>query len=74
MKKTILVLLIVASGIFTAKAQGDTNSDLPGSFTIDVGLNMLNGAPGEMGLRTFGSRFFNFYYTYDTPITKNTLL
>lgn len=70
MKKGILFIITLASIVYTSSAQ---KSNVPGSFAMDVGFNMLNGAPDDMKTSTFKSRFFNFYYSYDIEMTKNLL-
>ena len=46
--------------------------DLPGTLTVDFGLNFLNGAPDNMNLKFFRSKGVGLYYLYDVPIGEST--
>ena len=45
--------------------------DLPGTFTLELGLNRTNGAPSDFKGGFWGSRTLNIYYQYDIRILKS---
>lgn len=42
--------------------------DIPGTFLIDLGFNLLQSEPENLELNLIGSRTVNLYYYYDMPI------
>lgn len=79
----ILVLVLVSFQLFsqsteTEPAQPESKSavktgrpDIPGTFTLELGLNFGNKEPDRWETRTMGSRTFNVYYQYDVRIGKS---
>lgn len=45
--------------------------DIPGTFLIELGWNILMDAPDNMDLGNFGSRTVNMLYFYDIPLGKS---
>ena len=42
--------------------------DIPGNLKVELGWNFLQDEPAPMEIRSFGSRSFNVYYTYEFPV------
>jgi hypothetical protein len=73
-----LVGILILTGISFAAISQDTepkkrNSrpDLPGIFTLELGLNRGLQAPKDFSLGFWGSRTINFYYQYEMRILKS---
>jgi hypothetical protein len=77
------VLLIIALSAFgqteTAPTTTPTTTpekkyarpDIPGTFTIEIGVNNALDKPNRFDLGFWGSRTINFYYQYDLRIMKS---
>jgi hypothetical protein len=48
-----------------------TRPDIPGTFTLELGVNSASGAPNRFDLGFWGSRSLNVYYQYDIRILKS---
>lgn len=48
--------------------------NLPGTFVIEVGVNMLQNAPATLETNLIGSRTANFYFFYDMPIGNSNFV
>ncbi|GAA0890516.1 hypothetical protein GCM10009122_01940 [Fulvivirga kasyanovii] len=48
--------------------------DVPGTFLIDIGWNILQGAPDNFETNLIGSRTINMYYYYDMPIGNSNFV
>jgi len=82
--KKLFVSVIIFSIAFSSFANEGTNPknglkpmeirkrkarpDIPGLLLIELGWNVLSGAPDELDIAPIGSRTINFYYMYDMPI------
>ncbi|MBT1707718.1 outer membrane beta-barrel protein [Fulvivirgaceae bacterium PWU5] len=53
----------------TTKRKG--HPDIPGNFTLELGVNRASGAPDNFSLGLWGSRTVNIYYQYDIRILKS---
>lgn len=70
MKKGLIILLTIVSGMAYAQSTEDVKRgkpDIPGTLLIDIGFNILNEGPADMDLKFFGSKSVNLYYQYDIP-------
>ncbi|MEQ9441604.1 MAG: outer membrane beta-barrel protein [Cyclobacteriaceae bacterium] len=69
------IALVLTSYSYTCAQQTTTyegaQPDLPGMLLLDFGLNFLQNAPDDMGLRSWGSRGFDVYYLYPIPIGES---
>ncbi|ELR70309.1 hypothetical protein C900_03994 [Fulvivirga imtechensis AK7] len=48
--------------------------DIPGTFLIDIGWNLLQSEPSTLELSLMGSRTLNMYYYYDMPIGNSNFV
>lgn len=73
---TYTILFIAISISQTSIAQDTTEKmgqkkgrpDIPGTFLIELGWNVLQSAPSQMDINTIGSRTVNMLYFYDIQI------
>ncbi len=52
----------------TRRVAPGAEPDLPGTLTMNIGFNFLDGAPNDMDLRFWPSKGVSFYYLYDLPL------
>jgi hypothetical protein len=78
MIKTYALLIALAVISLPALAQENTpvekrkgRPDIPGTFTLEFGLNQPSGAPSRFDQAFWGSRTLNIYYQYDLRILKS---
>lgn len=48
--------------------------DIPGTFLIDIGWNLLQNEPSNLNTSILGSRTVNMYYYYDIPIGNSNFV
>lgn len=76
MKKLSTLFVIFLFAAASIQAQDDNTSkrerkgrpDVPGTFLIELGFNLLQDAPDVMDTKVSGSRTLNLYYYYDKQI------
>lgn len=71
----LFLLLISFSALSQSTEPRPTTArpDLPGTFTLELGLNRGLDAPERFDLGLFGSRTVNLYYQYEFRILKSKL-
>ncbi len=68
----ILTLNVCAQTTETPQTQKTSaRPDIPGTFTLELGLNRGLSAPDEFSLGLWGSRTINVYYQYELRILKS---
>jgi hypothetical protein len=71
---SIALLLTVGYNAMAQSASATVKSrrpDIPGTFTVDIGVNRLTDKPNNLKYGFWGSRTINLYYFYDTRIGKS---
>lgn len=48
--------------------------DIPGTFLIDIGWNLVQSAPDNFETSVIGSRTLNMYYYYDIPVGNSNFV
>src|SRR5690606_27997307 len=77
MKKKLAGILLLTGIFFTAFSQNEENKrsfsrpDIPGTFTLELGLNRGLEAPEDFKLGLWGSRTINVYYSYNFRILNS---
>lgn len=69
-----LFLLLVSFSAFSQSAEtrpATVRPDLPGTFTLELGLNRGLDAPDRFDIGLFGSRTVNLYYQYEFRIMNS---
>jgi hypothetical protein len=69
-----LFLLLVSFSAFSQSAEtrpATARPDLPGTFTLELGLNRGLDAPDRFDIGLFGSRTVNLYYQYEFRIMNS---
>lgn len=78
-KKSLIFLLLTGISL-SAMSQENTTApatkrkgypDIPGTFTVELGVNRAGSAPNDFKLGLWGSRTLNIYYQYDIRIMKS---
>jgi hypothetical protein len=68
-----LIILMACSAIAQSNepAKKTGRPDIPGTFTLELGINRLTEKPNELKYGFWGSRSLNVYYQYDMRIGKS---
>jgi hypothetical protein len=64
---------LTAVGQSTESSKSVGTPDIPGTFTLELGLNRGLDAPSRFDLGLFGSRSVNLYYQYEIRILKSRM-
>jgi hypothetical protein len=71
---SIAILVILAYSAIaqsTETPKKTTRPDIPGTFTLELGVNRLTEKPNKLKYGFWGSRTMNVYYQYDMRIAKS---
>lgn len=75
-----LVFIFLAATLSVAQTAETTTTskkgrpDVPGTFLIELGFNVLQSAPASMDMTLIGSRTVNMYYFRDMPIGNSNFV
>jgi hypothetical protein len=71
---SIAILLTLAYSAIAQSSETPKKTarpDIPGTFTLELGLNRLTDKPNNLKYGLWGSRTLNVYYQYDVRIAKS---